>query len=300
MIQAGDADSIDLARDRRLEIRDPAGGLRPGITEYSGPSFTIDVLGFNRNIQPTNGVGWREALDFFADAHVRRTFEYAFDYQNFSRGVMYGEVQPLRGPFPQGMFGADPRLPLPTYDLDLAAAELRQTPSWNRNLTIDLFYSGPNLVQKQTLLSLKPGLEAIHTLKGSPGNISVRAWPLSWIDYLSAERGHGLPIYTFSLTPDYADPDDLASLLLRSGGLFSSAMSYSNTSLDTLIDRQRVEQDPSVRLDLLSKVQQGALNDDEYIRAGQETLNPVFRSWITGVFTNPTLSGNYYYSLGKT
>ena len=70
---------------------------------------------------------------------------------------------------------------------------------------------------------------------------------------------------------------------------------------------ERPPQDPWIgtdlspdRLDLLSKVQQGALNDDEYIRAGQETLNPVFRSWVTGVFTNPTLSGNYYYSLGKT
>jgi len=54
------------------------------------------------------------------------------------------------------------------------------------------------------------------------------------------------------------------------------------------------------RIRSISKVQQGALNDDEYIRAGQETLNPVFRSWVTGVFTNPTLSGDFYYSLGKT
>jgi hypothetical protein len=54
-----------------------------------------------------------------------------------------------------------------------------------------------------------------------------------------------------------------------------------------------------VRLGLLSQIEQGVLNDAEYIWAGQETLNLVFRSWVTGVSTDPTFNGNDYYSLGK-
>jgi hypothetical protein len=56
-----------------------------------------------------------------------------------------------------------------------------------------------------------------------------------------------------------------ATQLLRSGGFFSRWMSYSNASLDVLIDRQQVQRDPSTRLNLLSQIQRGVLNDLEYV-----------------------------------
>jgi len=303
MLRSGDADVALIERDHQFDVMNTDGTpLYPTLRIVKDrPTFTVLFFGYNQAINTAKTPDpWTPPANFFADVHIRKTFSYAFNYQNFIANVIYGGGKQLRSPIPEGMFGYNPNIPLFNFDLDKAAAELRLTPYWNSGFTITLYYNAGNTVREQGTFLLKAGLEALHTQKGAPGVITVTTRALDWPVYLAALRAKALPIFFLGWAPDYADPDDYVVPFLRTGGTFPGRIAYSNASLDAKIDAAGSELNANVRRGLYFNLTYDAVvYDVPYLWIYQATNFHVERTWMTGYYFNPMLSGLDFYPLAK-
>jgi len=304
MLKAGDADSITLNPNHKNDIRDTQGNVLPGILEFSGPTFVVNFLGFNQDINVAGGPSADNDIpaDFFQDVNLRKAFSYAWQYDNYINNVYYGYGTRVCGPIPQGMFGYDPTTPCYSYDLARAqqffqlAQDTRPGASgtyWDNGFRLTIYYNTGNTVREEGARQLAT------TLKNLNANFDVRFVGLEWATFLDYVNNHVPSLFFLGWAPDYADPDDYVVPFLRSGQFFPDRVSYSNSTLDGLIDAQSQELDPNTRLSLLQEIQRAPYYDVPYIWTVQSKSIDVFRSWIGGFYNNPMYSGNYYYVLTK-
>lgn len=70
--------------------------------------------------------------EFFSDIHVRRGFNYCFDWDTYIQEVLHGDAVKPRGPIIRGLQGYRADSPVYTYDLAKCAEELAQ--AWGGQL----------------------------------------------------------------------------------------------------------------------------------------------------------------------
>jgi len=303
MLLSGDADAAVINRDHQFDVMHPDGTPRYTSLRIlkDRPSFDVTVFGYNQAI---NGSALPDPLavpaTFFSNIHVRRAFSYAFDYDGFMDNVTYKSGIQLRGPIAKGIPGYNMSTPLFTYNLTRAAAELQQTPYWSTGFTINLYYNAGNTERRQGCLLLRQGLEALHDQLGA-GPITVGVRALDWPAYLATLRAKGLPIFFLGWRADYADPDDYVVPFLRTGGLFSGRVGYSNATLDRLIDAAAAELNQTKRDRMYQDLSTRAVVDDvPYLWVYQSRSFHVERTWVRGYYFNPMLSGLDYHLLSKS
>jgi len=301
LLLSGDADAAVINRDRQDDVMGPTGTPRwPSLRIVKDrPTFDITVFGYNQAINTSAVPDLLEVpTTFFSNLHVRRTFSLAFDYQAFLDNVTYKSGIQLRGPIAKGLPGYNMSTPLFVYNLTQAAAELRQTLYWTTGFNITLYYNAGNTERRQGCLLLQAGLQALEGLGSGP--IAVRVRALDWPAYLSSFRARGLPIFFLGWRADYADPDDYMIPFLRSDGLFSSSVGYSNKTLDGLIDAAAAELNETRRdrmyQDLTTRV---VVDDVPYLWVYQGRSFHVERAWVRGYYFNPMLGGLDFYRLSK-
>ncbi len=302
MLLSGDADAAAINRDHQFDVMNPDGTPRYTSLRIvkDRPSFDVTVFGYNQAI---NGSAVPDRLEvpatFFSDIHVRRAFSDAFDYDGFMDNVTFKSGIQLRGPIAKGIPGYNMSTPLFTYNLTRAAAELRQTPYWTTGFNITLYYNAGNTERRQGCLVLRQGLEALHDQEGA-GPIAVGVRALDWPTYLTTLRAKGLPIFFLGWRADYADPDDYVVPFLRTGGLFSGRVGYSNGTLDRLIDAAAAELNATRRDRMYQDLSTRAVVDDvPYLWVYQSRSFHVERTWVRGYYFNPMLSGLDYHLLSK-
>jgi len=302
MLLSGDADAAAINRDRQFDVMNPDGTPRYTSLRIvkDRPSFDVTVFGYNQAI---NSSAMPDRLEvnatFFSNIHVRKAFSYAFDYDGFMDNVTFKSGIQLRGPIAKGIPGYNMSTPLFTYNLTKAAAELQQTPYWSTGFGITLYYNAGNTERRQGCLLLRQGLEALHVQKGA-GPITVGVRALDWPAYLATLRAKGLPIFFLGWRADYADPDDYVVPFLRTGGLFSSRVGYSNGTLDRLIDAAAAELNQTRRDGMYQDLSTRAVVDDvPYLWVYQSRSFHVERMWVRGYYFNPMLSGLDYHLLSK-
>ena len=309
MLKAGDADSIDLSPDHKGDIRATNGSFLPGLIEYSGPTFIVQFLGFNQNINMT-GVSpsdFNGTADFFKDIHMRKAFSYAWKYDDFINNVLFGYGTPLCGPIPQGMFGFDASTPCYSFDLTKAEREFRLANNtgtvnpldnfWQTGFTITLTYNVGNLPREEGARQLAATLTALNP------RFVVKVQGLEWAAFLDNVRFQKPPFFFLGWAPDYADPDDYVVPFLHTGGTFPNRVGYSNTTLDGLIENQSKDLNPTSRRATLKTIQAAPYYDVPYIWRNQAKSQNVFRTWVQGYYDNPMTfsgTGNYYYDLSKS
>ena len=201
-LKAGDADAIDLSPDHAADIRDANGNVLPGIVEYSNPTFVVQFLGLNQNINVTGAPAGDSDVPagFFADPDVRKAFAYAWNYDGFIQDVLLGYGTVLCGPIPEGMFGYDPTVPCFNQDLAKVRQYLENATDtrpghtgsyWDNGFTLTLYYNEGNLPREEGARQLKATLEGLNsqrtgtrsgtgsgTRSGSPP-ISIAIQPLA-------------------------------------------------------------------------------------------------------------------------
>lgn len=309
MLKGGDADIIDLPTNHQADIRS-GGTLLPGIVEQKGDTFIVQFLGFNQNINLAGApMGDLDVpADFFTDVNLRKAFSHAWDYTGFIQNVLYNIGTPLCGPIPAGMFGYDPTVPCYTRDLVQAEAEFRQALDprtagnttdtyWDNGFTLTIYYNTGNLVREEGARQLQTTLTNLNPL------FNIRVQQLDWATFLSAVNTKWTSMFFLGWAPDYADPDDYVVPFLRTGQFFPNRVSKpANLTLDSLIDQQSQELNPTTRLGLLQEIQLAPYYDVPYIWLYQSQDYTVMRSWVTGWYNNPMTtagSGAYWYDLDK-
>jgi peptide/nickel transport system substrate-binding protein len=234
MMQAGDADWASVPVENRPQVdplvgewcefadwgvyeceptENPNGPLRlwkgtPG-TSRTDALFVFDIAVEGGN--PYVGSGELDGngipADFFSDVHVRKAFNYCFDWDVFIHDVFAGEAVQNYGPINWGMLGYNPDGPHYSYDLEMCQAEIEQ--AWGgavaeNGFRFQIGYNTGNTTRQIVAQILQTNFSDIDD------KYQIEIIGLPWPSFLAAYRGQRLPIAVSGWGQDIADPHNWA------------------------------------------------------------------------------------------
>ncbi len=325
MFEAGDADYIYVPAQYRPQLEpyyktvcyadesceevNPDGYIL-AYRDLPQPAITPAQFNWNINLEGGNpyvGSGELDGNgippDFFSDIHVRKAFNYCFDFDAMIQDALAGDGIQAQGPIPAGMMGyREGEDPLYYFDLEKCEEEFKQAwggEVWEKGFYMQMAYNTGNDTRRLTSEILKAGIEAVNP----KFNISVVGMP--WPVLLNSRRAGKLPIYVGGWLEDYHDPHNWAHPFLHSQGAYGRIVNMPEemaAEFDALVVKGATLTDPKERRpvyeELQLKAQEEAVNIWEYQVLARYHLQP----WIKGFYFNPAYMQPPYtwiYALSK-
>ena len=340
MAQAGDADNVLVGSTEDWPIVDEMVAEEGTYAQWlAGEAFTavdesqpfikitdIEVasnrtdIGFQFNINTEGGNSFVGSgkLDgdgvpatFFSDEHVRKAFNYCFDYDTYLADVLQNEGTRAPVLMLPGMSGYDDTAPQYTYDIakcqeELAAstwttcsesedAECEPQPLSEVGFRLAAVYNTGN-TQRQTIAEL---LQAGLQEAGQQYVVEVVGLP--WPTFLQANNAKKLPIFIIGWQSDYYDTHNWSYTF--TAGYYAFKQSYPaelKAEFTQICTDGVTEVDPATR----DQIYKDEFNTKYYETAPAILLfNVKQRSyqpkWVNGWYANPMYSNKWYYALSK-
>jgi len=335
MLEAGDADMAFVPREysaqadamvkeayeggeidpAALTILNPAGTLRRFM-----PLFQVvgrDVF-FNQLINVEGGndfMGSGELdgngipPDFFGDLHIRKAFNYCFDWDTLIEQSELGEAIQRTGPIIKGVLGYLEE-PMYTYDLakceeefkladldkdGIPAGEDEEGDVWTTGFFVIETYNTGNVQRKTAAELLEQAIEAVND-KFEVGVVNI-PWP-TYLQNLVAGR---MPIFIIGWHEDYHHPHNWVHPYLHSRGAFADFQSFPEdlqAVLDAKIEECKTLAGAAAEtcyFELGTLAQENALN----IFMTQPTGRHYEQLWVEGWYYNPGYFGEWLYRIDK-
>lgn len=237
--------------------------------------------------------------DFFSDVHVRRAFNYCFDWDTLINDVYSGEAEQVYGPITRGQLGFSAAQPHYSLDLDMCAEELKASTLtspdggslWDTGFLVQFPYTdGASHVAADILKANLGKVNPKFRLEASP-----QAGTTITKDRLSSR----MPIYEYGWIEDYHDPHNWASAYLSSGGFHASLMKYApdlQRELDDLVLKAVQETDEEKRSALYAQMQNIAYEQALSVYTVQAQGRYYKPITLKGWYHNPSVFWNYFYS----
>jgi oligopeptide transport system substrate-binding protein len=215
----------------------------------------------------------------FDDVKVRQAFSMAFDRQKYIDVVLSGRALPAIGIYPPGLPGFNIGLKGLPYDPDRARQLLAES-KYGKDL--------PPIVYTDAGI-------------GSSIGADVAAMAQMWQQVLGVEimvenlepnyfyekviAGQHGQIFGGGWCADYPDPENFADVLFHSGSTQNTG-DYSNPELDALLERARVEQDVSKRIEMYQQAEQIIVDDAPVLFTAHSLSYQLVKPYVKGyVFT---------------
>jgi peptide/nickel transport system substrate-binding protein len=319
MFEAGDADWIYVPEQYRPQLEPyfkticyPDGHCEEGNPEgyiqahrdLPRPVMTPAQLNWNINIEGGNpyiGSGELDGNgippDFFSDIHVRRGFNYCFDFQAMIEEALNGEGIQAQGPIIRGMMGyLEGEDPLYSYDPARCEEELKQAwdgQVWEKGFYFQMAYNTGNDTRRLSSEILKAGLEAINP------KFQVAVVSLPWPVLLSTRRQGKLPIYVGGWLEDFHDPHNWVHPFLHSEGTYGRVVNLPEdlaSEFDSMIEEAASYTAVEKRRPIYEEIQLRAQEEAINIWLYQNVARHHFQTWIKDWYYNPAYSqGSYSY-----
>jgi peptide/nickel transport system substrate-binding protein len=277
------------------------------LKSYTGGLATSATdAAFNYNIAtggPRNYVG-SGALDgagiptnFFTDIHVRKGFNYAFDWAQYNTTAMSGNGIQRTGPIIKGLMGYYDGQPTYSYNPTLALQELNQ--AWGgqvgtNGFVMTLAYNTGNASRKAIVDILKANLEAL-----SP-NFHVNLIEITYNEYTNDQRARYLPIMTVGWSQDMPHPHNWVVPYLI--GTYASRQSIPTVMRDAY--RAKIYQCVGLS-GAAARVCYEQLQNMTYVDVTDiflmqaQNVRTYTRAEVRGYYLNQGLSGRYFYAYSK-
>lgn len=322
MLSAGDADAIDVPRAQigqleslvhtvyegpdesaPSEVLNPQGTLKL----FKGyPTASSTVAMFTQAINEQSefiGSGQLDGegipVDFFADLHVRKAFNYCFDWETYLREGLQGEGFQLRGPIIEGLLGYRPDSPVYALDLDQCREEMAL--AWDGKVAetgfkMTLVYNEGNDTRKMAAEILAENLAIVDPA------YQITVQELEWPSFLAARNDEKLPIAISGWLEDYHDASNWVHPFMHSNGAYAGAQHFDDelqARIDELIDEAVLETDATRRDELYAELQTLAYDNALDIFLEQATGRAYRNRQVVGWYYNPLTPGDWYYAFGK-
>ncbi|MBN1955250.1 MAG: ABC transporter substrate-binding protein [Anaerolineae bacterium] len=325
MLQAGDADLVYVPRenitqvdpmvgewcewdvtaaDFSCEIIDEEAPLRlyvgqPTVSRTDAFFiFDINVEGGNPYVGSGELDGNGIPPDFFTDVHVRRAFNYCFDWEAFIADALAGEGVQNVGYLIPGMLGYEPDGPHYTYDPDMCAEELQLAwdgAVWENGFRFQIGYNTGNVTRQTVAQILQANLADIDP------KFNVEIIGLPWPSFLAAIRASTLPLYISGWIEDIHDPHNWAQPFMV--GTYASRQRLPDdmrAEFQELVNAGVAATTPEERAEIYHEL---TALDYEYapaIRLAVATGRTYMPRWINGYYYNPIYGqGSRYFTLTK-
>jgi peptide/nickel transport system substrate-binding protein len=245
MLEAGDADFAELSRSSLRDAAEAA-GVR---VEDGLPAWSVgQVVFFDFHAAAQDNACLRSGRldgrgippDFFSDAHVRRGFAQAFDYEAFLAQALRGQGERAAGPIPFARFGWQSPAPAYGHDRARATQELKAAwrgRLWKRGFQAEIGFDSADPEAQTAAEILASELKAIRP------DFLLLPKPLRRSVLLRDIREHRLPIFVSGFEPDYPDPHSYAFNLLHSAGFYPQAQGFARRDMDSLVEKARASRD---------------------------------------------------------
>lgn len=268
MLRGGEADVISIAPVdmlvRALE--------EPGIDATFAPSWVNVIVQLNTRSYPTDNVLFRRALT------------HAWDYEAINRHIYYGRSRRAHGIIPDGMWGYDPDLAMPAFDLEEARRLLEASGVPRDDWHLTLTYNSVSEEYKNIAKVFQRNLAKIGVrLTLHPG-----PWGMIWSE---AKNLRTAPqAFLMVWWPTYPSPADWLT------GLFSTEKTpqynlshYSNPAFDRLVAEgvalEAVERDRAI--EKYRRAQALLVEQAVAIFVGDFDDRVIHRSDLEGISLNP-------------
>ncbi len=215
----------------------------------------------------------------FDDVKVRQAFSMAFDRQKYMDVVLSGRALPAIGIFPPGLPGFNIGLKGLPYDPD-RARQLLADSKYGKDLPPIVYtdagigsYIGGDVAALAQMWQQVLGVEiTVENLE-----------PNYYYEKIIAGQ-HG-QIFGGGWCADYPDPENFADVLFHSGSTQNTG-DYSNPDLDALLERARVEQDITKRIEMYQQGEQIIVDDAPVLFTTHSLSYLLVKPYVRGyVFT---------------
>jgi len=330
MFEAGDADQIYVPAtfrpqmipqikdwcyldETKCEVKNPDGYVK-GFRDIPMPFITPAHFNWNINVEGGNPYIGSGALDgngipanFFSDLHVRKAFNYCFDFDAMVQEALGGEGVQAQGPIPVGLPGYfEGQKPMYSYDpakceeeFKLADVDGDGTPDvWDKGFYLQIAFNTGNEVRRLSSEILKAGLEAVN----DKFNVSVVGMP--WPVMLESRRQGKLPVTVAGWIEDFHDSHNWVNPFLYSQGAFGRVINMApelQAKFDELIVKGATTIGTENRTPIYEEIQKMAQDNAVNIWMYQANDGLHFQEWISGFFYNPgygnpEMAEFYYYT----
>ena len=336
MLEAGDADYIYVPNQYFSQLEpsyavicqaegetceDTGTGYIQAWVNEPQAAMTPAQFNWNINVEGGNPFAGSGALDgsgipadFFSDLHVRKAFNYCFDYDAMINDALNGDGIQAQGPIIAGMMGyREGEAPLYYFDLDKCEEEFKladvdhdgipagedEDDVWTTGFYFQMAYNTGNDTRRLASEILKAGLESVND------NFSVSVVGMPWPVLLNSRRASKLPIYVGGWLEDFHDPHNWVHPFLHSQGAYGRVINMTPEyadKYDALIEEAASLTTAEERRPIYEEIQLDAQEDAVVIWMYQPVGRSHLQRWIHGFYFNPAYSQyeySYVYALSK-
>jgi peptide/nickel transport system substrate-binding protein len=338
MFQAGDADLVSINRTDIAQVDPMVGELcqyNLDINDYDpcvsssdqpfrlykgSPSvsrtdafMTFVISTSEESPNPLLGSGKLDGngipADFFSDVHIRRAFNYCFDWDLYIEDALAGEAFQSIGVGLPGMPGYDPEGPHYSFDAEKCAAEFKaadldkdgiaagddpEGDVWTTGFRMQVAYNTGNTV-RQTVAEILAGNIASVNEK-----FSIEIIGMPWPTFLRNQRAKNLPVFFSGWVEDIHDPHNwYQPYVLGTYGSRQNLPADAKAELAALINAGVAEPDPAKRDVIYKELNQKIFDLAPQIIMAVATGRHYEQRWVEGFYSNPITPGFNYYQLSK-
>ena len=249
--------------------------------------FDVNVEGGNSFVGSGQLDGNGIPPDFFSDIHVRKAFNYCFDWDAFIDDALVGEGVQNIGPLIPGMIGYDAEGPHYSYDPEMCKSELQQAwggEVWDKGFRFQVAYNTGN-VTRQTVAQI---LQATFLDLDPEGKFQVEVIGLPWPSFLQAIRDSRLPIYISGWQEDIHDPHNWAQPFMV--GTYAARQQLPDdmyNEFKDLVNAGVAAGTPEERAAIYKQLTQKDYDYAIAIRLAVATGRHYEQRWVKGYYYNP-------------
>ena len=278
MIKSGEADFAALIPVDAI----PALKRTSGVEVITPKSWKNSSYLINTQKFPTNNLKVRQAL------------AYAWDYNAVVDSIYNGLATVAQGPIPKTMWGHNPNLPMPEFNLEKARQLIKESGIPKSKLKLSIAYIATSQEYSNSAQLLQANLARIGvTLELKPG-----PWGTIWKNAKKLDTAPNLQSMTW--WPGYPTPNDwLIGLFKTEKSAVFNLSHYSNPKVDALIDKG-VSLEVTDRKNSIKAYQQAQkliVEDAPAIFYADILTRIVKRSSVGGYVDNPAYMYKSFYPL---
>ncbi len=324
-LQAGDADYVTVNPEFWPQVDEvsakdcdaatgeckPFTGNGP-LKRYRGlaaTSATHVLLNANINTEGGNNYIGSGALDgngvpadFFNDVHVRKAFNYCFDWDTYIKDVWQGEAEQSNGPIINPMLGYNPKGEKYSTDLAKCAEEFQAASAktadgrslWDAGFYMQITYNTGNTTRQIIAEIIKRNIEQVNP------KFKIEVFALPWPVFLKERTAQKLPVYTIGWGEDYHDPHNWVVPFLASYGTYGSGVPKDlQPKMDEMIANAVAATGPAERQKLYEDIQKFVHDNAIHLYLAQGLIRRYFQDWVQDYYYNPSYSDQWFYPLAK-
>ncbi len=218
-----------------------------------------------------------QAEPLFKNPLIRQAFAYATDKNRIVQVVFDGRRDVAQDILPEGIPGWSKSFQGIPYDPAKAKALMAQAgyPGGKGFPTLQMSY-------RESFPDVAKTVDQLRGMYAQNLGVTIQPAQTEWGVMLDREDHHTLPIYHIRWSADYLDPQDYYSVLFRTGAQ-NNKTSYSNPSLDKILDAADVQQNPAQRAAMYRQAARVIADDVPVIPVYYQKDPELVKPYVSGI-----------------